>query len=303
MKQLVAYICISIIAISVSSCKKSDLNDIELKKDENSSDLCILSSTPSLGELEQHVRKLNDFKPTFTYQQYRQLLNEIIDERFIVLPLNEFKDSINDEKVMICLRHDVDHHPFKALEMARIEHEYGFRATFYMLGTAVYSGIFHEGQYHKYACMSKIYSDIDNLGSEIGIHNDLLTVMIKYKLEPYAFNKSELIYFNNIGIDIFGTAAHGSTIAKETVPNYQMFSDFAQSTSIDYKGESYNIGERSLSEYGYQYEAYFINNNKYFSDVGGKWNLPGGFDQLIQEIRNSVPGDRIQILTHPVWWK
>jgi len=81
-----------------------------------------------------------------------------------------------------------------------------------------------------------------------------------------------------------------------------MFSDFAKKDSVEYKWEKYPLGQHSLKEYGYEYEAYFINFNIYFSDSRGKWNDPEGFNGILNDLDISKPGDRIQILAHPDWW-
>jgi hypothetical protein len=81
-----------------------------------------------------------------------------------------------------------------------------------------------------------------------------------------------------------------------------MFSDFALSDSVGYQGKKYPLGEHTLSDYGFEYEAYFINFNLYFSDSGGRWNDPEGFYGILKRLESSKPGDRIQILAHPDWW-
>jgi len=257
---------------------------------------------PSLNEIEEYVRKSEDSKAIYAYDQYEELLKELTNEKYIVLPLNEMIDTINDSKIIVGMRHDVDYHPFKALELAELENKYGVRTTYFFLATAPYYGEIIFNEIHRFTCMKEIYQAINSLGNEIGIHNDLLTVMIKYNIDPYAFNSSEMSFFKELGIEIVGTAAHGSNTAQKTVPNYQIFSDFAESEYIEYRRQKYEIGKFSLSEFGFKYEAYFINYNKYYSESGGEWNVEGGLNQLISILNNSKPGDRIQIMTHPVWW-
>jgi hypothetical protein len=126
--------------------------------------------------------------------------------------------------------------------------------------------------------------------------------MITYGLDPVTFNQKDLAYFSRIGIDIHGTASHGSYIARSTVPNYQIFSDFAKQDSIGYNGFMYKVGIKSLADFGFEYEAYFISYNGYISDSGGKWNDPEGFSGILKKLDSAVPGDRIQILVHPDWW-
>jgi hypothetical protein len=139
-------------------------------------------------------------------------------------------------------------------------------------------------------------------GAEIGMHNDMLTAMINYGFNPLTFNSNELNFIRSLGIPVYGTASHGSPIAKKTVPNYQIFRDYAKSDSILYEGKKYPIGLYSLKEFGFDYEAYFINYGYYYSESGGKWNDDNGFAGTLQKLVNSIPGDRIQILTHPDWW-
>jgi len=91
-------------------------------------------------------------------------------------------------------------------------------------------------------------------------------------------------------------------LAKRTVPNYNIFSDFAKSSFLEYGGKNYPIGDKSLNHFGFQYEAYFISFNKYYSDSGGKWNNPEGMEGIIKQLEASKNGDRIQILVHPDWW-
>jgi hypothetical protein len=59
-----------------------------------------------------------------------------------------------------------------------------------------------------------LVKEIYDTGAEIGIHNDLITIMIVYGLNPFLFNKEELEFYKSLKIKIYGTAAHGSQIAK-----------------------------------------------------------------------------------------
>lgn len=257
---------------------------------------------PSVEEIRKQVNLIHNPRAVNTFNQYERLLKLISKDKYISLPLHEFKDSINNQKVIIGLRHDVDCHPFKALIMAEMEKKYNLKATYFILATSGYYCKLQNKGIYLYKSMDKIYKEIFDLGHEIGIHNDLLAVLILHGIEPFSFNEFELKHYKEIGIDIHGTVAHGSQIASSTVPNFQIFSDFAKSKSILYNNVKYPIGLKSMAEYGFEYEAYFINHNKYYSDSGGTWNLKGGFEELLQKIEKSKPGDRIQILIHPVWW-
>lgn len=260
-----------------------------------------LGDNPTITELEAFIHQTQDKRAVFYLYEYEELLKKLSDKKFIVLPLNEYKDSVNSSKVIVGLRHDVDCNPFTALKMAKIEKAYNFQSTYFLLSTADYYGKFESGKMNRFSCMEDIYKQIYKMGHEIGIHNDLLTIMIEYKINPFLFNKEELDFYRKIGIKITGTSAHGSTIAQKTVPSYQIFSDFAKNKFIEFEDEKYPIGEKTLSEFGYQYEAYHLSENKYFSECGGTWNV-GSFNQLLNELERALPGEKIIILTHPVWW-
>jgi hypothetical protein len=81
-----------------------------------------------------------------------------------------------------------------------------------------------------------------------------------------------------------------------------MFSDFAARDSVTYNGQKYPVGKISLKDCGLDYEAYHISFYHYYSDSGGKWNDTNGFNGVLDKLRSSKPGDRIQILAHPEWW-
>ncbi len=256
----------------------------------------------ALKELEITIRTKQDPRATFTFEQYEELLSVLDNEKFIVLPIKDFKDSINKEKVLIGLRHDIDCHPFKALEMAKMEKSHGFRATYYILASAAYYGEFINEEIVRNECMEKIYKEIHSLGTEIGIHNDLISNMILHGINPYTFNHKELSFYNSLGIEVVGTAAHGSYITAETAMNYEIFSDFAEVTSIEYEGQTYEIGQYSLKDFGFDYEAYFVYFDHYYSDSSKNWTEEGDFESFLEALGNSKLGTKIQLLTHPVWW-
>jgi len=211
-------------------------------------------------------------------------------------------NTFSESKVVVGLRHDIDMNPFKALEMAVIERDFGFRTTYFVLPTADYYGYLYRTGLNRNEGLDSIIRDLYDTGTEIGMHNDMLTAMIDFGFDPFSFNGNELAFIRSLGIPVSGTASHGSPIARLTVPNYQIFSDFAKSVSVVYNGNEYPIGKYSLADYGYEYEAYFLDFDFYYSESGGKWNDVNGFSGILEQLAGSLPGTRIQILTHPDWW-
>lgn len=257
---------------------------------------------PPYADLEKRIREEYDYRAVFTWGQYRDLLLELSKGKYLVLPLNEMRNTFDDSKVVIGLRHDIDMNPFKALEMASMEKDFGIRATYFILPTADYYGHIYRTGLNRSIGLDSLIRELYDTGAEIGIHNDMLTAMIDYGFDPLTFNSNEMVFLGLLEIPVYGTASHGSPIAKKTIPNYQIFSDYAKSDSVLYEGKKYPIGKYSLKDFGFEYEAYFLSFNLYYSESGGKWNDENGFAGTLQKLNKSVPGDRIQILTHPDWW-
>src|SRR5664280_209676 len=258
---------------------------------------------PPWAALETKIRAENDSKANFTWDQYAKLLTVLSDKKFIVLPINETRNTFDSSAVVVGMRHDIDMHPFKALEMADIEKKFGIRSTYYVLPTAEYYGTIRNSCMVRYSEMGALYLELYKKGAEIGIHNDLITMMIQYNCDPFSANREELDYFQFLGIPIFGTASHGSDLMKSMgIINYMIFSDFAIADSVSHNGHKYRVGQYSLKQYGYKYEAYHVKYNMYLSESGGSWKDPKGFDGVLEKLKSSKPGDRIEILTHPDWW-
>ena len=253
--------------------------------------------------LEKQIRSENDWRAVFTWDQYTDLMTLLSDKKFLVLPLNEMRSTFDSTVVVVGLRHDIDLNPFKALEMSDIEKHFNLRATYFVLATAEYYGTVANCEIIRRPEMDYVYEELYNKGAEIGIHNDLLTLMITYNIDPKIFTLDEISHYATLGIPVYGSAAHGSPIAKELkISNYEMFSDFAARDSVTYNDIKYPVGKYSLKDCGLEYEAYHIRYDQYYSESGGKWNDHAGFTGIIEKLKSSKPGDRIQILTHPCWW-
>ena len=259
--------------------------------------------SPSYAETELLIRNKYDLMANFSWDQYIELLTLLSQEKYVVLPLNEMRNYHNNSVIVVGLRHDVDLNPFKALEMAKIENQFGFSATYFILATSEYYGKITSKGIERNQGMGDLYQEIYRTGAEIGIHNDLISVMILFNKNPFYFNLEELDFYKSIGIPIYGTASHGGPINRQTATiNYEVFSDYATKDSVAYDGKKYPLGKISLRAYRFMYEAYHIEYNKYFSESGGNWNDANGFTGVLEKIRSGQPGDRIQILTHPERW-
>ncbi|MEO0258424.1 MAG: hypothetical protein ABIM32_03190 [candidate division WOR-3 bacterium] len=262
------------------------------------------------------IRAKYDSWAKFTYNQYEEILHLLLNRKdVIILPMCEFNEFRDSTKLVVGLRHDVDYHPFKALEIAQMENKMGIRSTYYILPTAFYYGFMDSIRgFIRYKFMLEVYKRIYALGHEIGIHNDLLTVMVVYREDPIEFNRQDFEFLSEGGIRIRGTSSHGAPLCRETeVFNYEIFKDFTKRQFFTYKGKSYPLGIDSLKRFGFEYEANFttFGYDYFFTDNGGQLFVKHRrdthftkvtYEKFIEKLQNLKSGQRIVLLIHPVWW-
>lgn len=247
----------------------------------------------------------------FTYTKYVDFLNKISDtSKYIVVPINEFIKTINPKKVIIGLRHDVDLDLNIAFNLSKVENNVGFQSTYYILHTANY--------YLANPNNKAIHSDLiipilktmqNTFHHEIGWHNDLVTLQLIYKINSVSFLHQELSWLRSNGLNVCGTASHGSNYCYTyKYLNYYFFEEhksptigqFVNNESALVGGQMVKIMHAHQSDFNLDYEAYFINFNKYYSDAsfinGKRWN----FGML--DLNTLHPGDRVQILMHPIYY-
>jgi hypothetical protein len=247
----------------------------------------------------------------FTYEKYSRFLSAIADtKKYIVLPINEFRKKIDNNKIVIGLRHDVDVNLDLAYQFSMEEWKLGFRSTYYILHTANYYLANPGNKAVHSESIIPILKTMQNDGHfEIGWHNDLVTLQVVYNINPFNFLKQELTWLRSNGINIYGSASHGSGYCHTYgYLNYYFFEECSSPAAIQYPNNiTIPVGSKKVtltkgkfSDFDLEYEAYFLNNNKYFSDasiVGGiRWNIG------MLDLNSLKAGDRVIILLHPIHW-
>lgn len=231
----------------------------------------------------------------FLYSAYERLLRRLADEsRYRVVPLREFGEAPRD-RVVVGLRHDVDERLESALELARLERRYGLRSTYFLLHTARY--------YRRDALPA--YRELEALGHEVGWHNDLVTLQCVHGVESKGYLAAELAWLRTAGLEVVGTAAHGSYWCHALgYSNVYFFADFPEAVpgfpNVERVGE-HVIAKGTLSEFGLVYEANHLGQEHYFSDArfdaaGRRWHP----DFL--ELERREPGESVILLVHPCHW-
>jgi hypothetical protein len=217
----------------------------------------------------------------FTYREYGRFLDRLAGRE--VVPLREFAHGEGD----LALRHDVDSRLESALALARLEAARGLRATYFVLHTAPY--------WRDPRLVAQLRG-LQELGHEIGFHNDLLTVWRVEGGDPRAVLERELARLRGGGIEVVGAAAHGSPWCHRLgFHNNYVFAGWDEPRP-DYPNRE--VPEKlDPAEFGLEYEAYHVPHGMYFSDssfVDGRRAHPADFPL--------EPGRRTILLVHPDHW-
>lgn len=242
----------------------------------------------------------------------------------------------------VALRHDVDWSIEQAYAMAKLEHQLGIRSTYYLLHP---DGLLTDRNYFGHVVDGRLViskelfdwaSRLLDLGHEVGLHNDLITLALSTRKRPGDLLDQIVEEFTRRGIPLVGSAAHGSRICREVgYMNYQIFRDLQTAqVAVDYQ-DSPNLFEKfsepeierhghvvrkfelSMADYGLEYEANFVPWEIYVSDSSARWSLWKGeqltrFEkfapmekmakQLKMLLKNKSPRGAVQCLVHACHW-
>lgn len=248
----------------------------------------------------------------FIYYHYEKFIKNISDSSdFIIVPLKDFTKTHSGNHSVISIRHDVDRDLDSALEMARIEHKHGVKSTYFILHTARYYSVTRtDHSKHNENIIPVLKKMQDEYGHEIGWHNDLVTLQCVFGIEPKRYLRKELRWLKKNGIDIRGVAAHGSKHCKDHgyLNNY-FFIDFPETDEHYPNNEcvmidrsEHTISKASLEDFGFEYEAYHLDNDRYFSDCSRIGSKNERWHPEKTDIEDFHPGDRVILLFHPYHW-
>ena len=119
----------------------------------------------------------------FSYEHYQEILEKLRKTHNPLTFTDAYylKDDILKADSYILLRHDVEESTFRALDLARMDYENGFKSTFFLLLTG------------KYNCFSEYDSknirQIIGYGHEIGLHYDVTKFNNSYSAEAHIINQ------------------------------------------------------------------------------------------------------------------
>lgn len=196
----------------------------------------------------------------FTYEEYRKIL--------ILLKENNYTDIFYDEDKLgrkVILRHDIDYSLDKALKIAILENELGFKSTYFILLTSDFYNVYSKKSV-------RIIRNIMNLNHRIGLHYD----ETKY--------------------DIVDDEGLITTITKEA----KLFSEMLELeiNVMSMHRPSKKLLEKNLNINNVinSYSKKYFEDMKYISDSRMYWRE----DPFA--IINSNEYEKLHILTHPFWY-
>jgi hypothetical protein len=230
-------------------------------------------------------------------------LEQLYERATAIVPMEEIYDSLRwdlaDEPMkwgFIGVRHDCDNVILPAVQMARWEADRGYRSTYYILHSAPY--------WNDKPLLRQSLEAIEECGHELGIHNDALTVALQTGRDPAEILQEAIDELRGYGHTIRSTVAHGNSlchIAKYV--NDEMFLGCARPTygdpdrTLEHRGRTVRIRQRSLLEFGLDFDANWLSRGDYLSDSGGRWSRD--FDQVASEW---PARGQLHMLVHPDWW-
>jgi hypothetical protein len=156
--------------------------------------------------------------------------------------------------------------------------------------------VLHTAPYWQDRDLLDKFRRLQDLGHEVGFHNDLVTLERLEGVDILAYARRELTRLRDAGIEIVGAAAHGSPWCHRLgFHNNYAFAGWDEPV----RGFPNTRVRRKIdpAELGLEYEAYHVAHDAYFSDAsfshGRRWHP------------NSVelePRQRTIVLVHPDHW-
>ncbi len=224
----------------------------------------------------------------FTLRKYEKLCEAIINSKYKVATFREFFEQKDEDDNFILIRHDIDENIRFALDMAKVEYDYGIRASYYFRTI-------------KKVYVPEIIDKIAAYNHEIGYHYETVD-NVKGNIELAIKLFSEELSMFREEYDVKTVCMHGNPLSK--YDNKEIW-ETCKLSDFDLLGEPY----LSLD----------YNNVAYFSDSGRTWDADKNkikdkidtpksdviqvknTDELSEAITKGEP-ENVCVLTHPERW-
>lgn len=201
----------------------------------------------------------------FSFAHYRGIIERAQELGYILSTFDEH-ESVTSPRLLL-MRHDIDLSLENCLHFARIEHELGVCATYFV---RVHARLYNPFEYKSYRMLQEIAS----LGHELGLH-----------YEP--------------GFALAVGEDYEQMVRREKAILEAILDHPITSASAHLPGKTgTTVNDTNKESFGIRYEAYsphFMKDFKYLSDSKGSWRE----GCLCQHLGSY---DRLCALTHGWWW-
>ena len=203
----------------------------------------------------------------YTYSAYRELIKKLKANGYTPIRFCDVSERLEYPAI---IRHDVDMSVQEAVKLAKIEKEEGIRSTYFVLLTSEYYN-FLTGD--NLRCVKELLE----LDHEIGLHFDIT-----------AYNK-------DLTIDEVESVLKKEIALLEYILDIHVKSISWHIPRKDFLGV--HLGFLDEMKIWNAYDPYFYEGYKYVSDSMMRWREP------IEEYIEKKEYKKLQILTHPIWYR
>lgn len=194
------------------------------------------------------------------FSVYERLLDFLVEhsERFDVRPLGQLLDPIDDDRVRICLRHDIDSLINPALCAATALASRNLLGSFYVLHTAAYYGCFVDKIFKRNPGVECLLKHFREQGQEIGLHIDPLHVYFSLGIDGREAILTEISWMRACGVDLKGVVAHNSAPVYGA-ENFEIFKGLALNNRrhVTHKGVTVDLQSICMQDEKLEYEGNF----------------------------------------------
>jgi len=183
----------------------------------------------------------------FTLNAYKAYLDAISNSYSNIITFDRYLREGKSLEAFCIIRHDVDRRPYRALNMAEIEHTMGISSTYYF-------------RFKNHTFIPDIISDIYQLGHEIGYHYESLSDAQGNMESAFRNFEYHLSKFNKI-VPVSTIAMHGRPFSPHN--NIDMWKDPERRKVLH---ERYGI-------LGEVYINIDYSNVLYMTDTGRNWKM------------------------------
>jgi len=250
----------------------------------------------------------------FTFRSYRKLLDTALQHGFSIHGIEKYlanrKDGFIPEGKFIALRHDVDYFPKRALELAKIEAEYGLSTTYYVRRRFFDNNV-------------ELIREIAGLKHQIGYHYEEVDIHqkapnLQIERDAVGFFIGSLLDLDRLGFPIRTVCPHGNPLTD--VDNRQVVHLFRDEGFLDKIAFTYDrdeiktkiadrlLGDASIDITGKDFDLYIPDTGRF----NPKYNLKDRIDDCpitgiksidsLNQILEQGQYCRIYMNMHPDRW-